>query len=80
MTLALFQVEATKDSPTVFSHGEGGVLDGLTIWCALFQFYYSVEVGVLTHTLRSHPKPFKCSITPRSTKAENLIASVEHEL
>jgi len=59
MVLALFDIRATKDSPTNFTHGKGGVLDGQPI---------------------CHPKPFKCSITPRSAKAESLISSVEHEL
>ena len=27
----------------------------------------------------SHPKPFRCSVTPRSAKAEALIRSVEEE-
>ncbi|KAI0069313.1 cytochrome P450 [Artomyces pyxidatus] len=30
-----------------------------------------------TGALVSHPKPFKCSITPRDTKAEQLIAGVQ---
>lgn len=29
--------------------------------------------------LHSHPTPFKCSITPRSEKAEELIRSVLHD-
>ena len=77
MALALFDIKATKESPTSFTHGEGGVLDGQAIW--------SVEsvsrLLSLSHLLLySHPKPFKCTITPRSAKAETLITSIDHEL
>ncbi|TCD66583.1 hypothetical protein EIP91_001140 [Steccherinum ochraceum] len=60
LTLALLDINPTKDSPKAgaFTHGEGGLLDGKTI---------------------CHPKPFSCSITPRSRKAEELILAVEHE-
>jgi len=59
MILALFDIRATKDSPTTFVQDDSGALDGQPI---------------------CHPKPFKCSITPRSQKARALISSVEHEL
>lgn len=32
MALALFDIMPTKESPTSLTHGEGGVLDGQSIW------------------------------------------------
>lgn len=41
MTLALFDIRATDGSPTAFTHGEGGPLDGHSIWfvdCLFIEF------------------------------------------
>ena len=37
MTLALFDIKATEGSPTEFTQGEGGVLDGMAVWYVLLQ-------------------------------------------
>lgn len=36
MILALFDIKATKESPTNFSHAADGVLDGAPIWYVSF--------------------------------------------
>ncbi|TCD64641.1 hypothetical protein EIP91_003843 [Steccherinum ochraceum] len=38
-----------------------------------------VEGGAFTGEGITHPSPFKCSIAPRSAKAEALIRSIDHE-
>ncbi|TCD64635.1 hypothetical protein EIP91_003837 [Steccherinum ochraceum] len=58
MSLAVFDIQRTKDSPPDITFMEGETFTGEGI---------------------SRPFPFKCSITPRSAKAEALIRSIDHE-
>ena len=77
MTLALFDIKATEGSPTEFTQGEGGVLDGMAVW---YVYPGTSTTAHLRFLLLSHPKPFPFSIKPRSAKVEALIMSIDDEL
>ena len=47
------------------------------VWC-LFSVLWYVPLTFLSRYF-SHPKPFECSITPRSEKAKTLINSIVEE-
>lgn len=77
--LALFEIRPIDGSPTSFTHGPGGVLDGHSVW------YVYDRLALCTHyrslLIRSSaPKPFRCRIVPRSGKVEALIANNEDEI
>lgn len=71
MTLAVYNVTKCVEDGKIIEPVDEST-DG-TISYVLF-----VSIIVLQHSyvLPSHPKPFKCSIVPRSSKAEALIRSI----
>jgi hypothetical protein len=70
MSLAVFNVtSASKDAVLVHEQMTGTI--------RYFFISYENPRFLLIHN--SHPKPFKCSITPRSNKAIELILG-DHEV
>ena len=77
MTAAVFNISKAKDE-------NGNIIEPVCEYTAglLRQVYSSTASGncranSLVRT--SHPKPFKCSVTPRSENAVSLIKSIVEE-
>ena len=77
MTAAVFNISKAKDE-------NGNIIEPVCEYTAglLRQVYSSttsVNCPVNLFVRNSHPKPFKCSVTPRSENAVSLIKSILEE-
>lgn len=81
MTLAVFDISKFKDEQgnvvePVYEYTPGIIRHDPTVSLPVICFVLISFVSVAC----SHPKPFKCSITPRSAKHADFIRALEKEL